>query len=287
VSVPSADVVLLWYLNGPITGLIFDVELTTTGVFTGTPTHAGLTVTQLPLTGLANGANYFWRVRSRSINGAITSPWSSIADFIVLSGLLSPVPRIGSPDEDITVFTSSPNISWYVLTDPNGAKYEVEYSTNSSFYGSTVVSNLSSSNLELANLNNGVKYYWRVRSKNNEGIYSDYSKVATFTPDGTSSTDGTVEIPQKFEVAQNYPNPFNPSTVINFGIPERDIVTAKIYDILGREIRTLLNEEKEAGVHSLQWNGNDNFGQKVTSGTYILRVTAGSKAQSIKMLLMK
>lgn len=287
VSVPSADVILLWYLNGPITGLIFDVELTTTGVFTGTPTHAGLTVTQLPLTGLANGANYFWRVRSRSINGVITSPWSSIADFIVLSGLLSPVPRIGSPDEDITVFTSSPNISWYVLTNPNGAKYEVEYSTNSSFYGSTVVSNLSNSNLELANLNNGVKYYWRVRSKNNEGIYSDYSKVATFTPDGTSSTDGTVEIPQKFEVAQNYPNPFNPSTVINFGIPERDIVTAKVYDILGREIRTLLNEEKEAGVHSLQWNGNDNFGQKVTSGTYILRVTAGSKAQSIKMLLMK
>lgn len=287
VSVPSADVDLMWYLNGPSTGLVFDVEVTTTGIFTGIPTHAGLTATQLSLTGLSNGANYFWRVRSRSLNGAITSPWSVVADFIVLSGLLGPVPRIGSPNEDITVFTASPIISWYVLTDPNGSKYELEYANNPSFNNSTVVNNLSSSSLQLSNLTSGTKYYWRVRTKNSDGVYSDYSNVASFTPDGTTSVDGVVEIPTKFEVSQNFPNPFNPSTVVNFGIPERGIVTAKVYDILGKEIRTLMNDEKEAGSYSLQWNGTDNFGQKVTSGTYILRVTAGSKAQSIKMILMK
>jgi hypothetical protein len=285
-SIPSDTVKLLWYLNGPIAGLIFDVEYNTNGIFTGTPTNAGLTATEVELTGLTNGANYFWRVRSRSSNGASTSAWSVTADFVVLSGLLSPVPRIGAPDYGITLMTVDPNLSWYVLTQGNSTKYELEYAMNPNFSNSTVVSNLTSANVVLPNLTSDATYFWRVRSQNSDETYSAYSPTASFIPTGTTSVDDIL-VPVDFEVAQNYPNPFNPSTTINFAIPVKELVAIRIYDVLGREVRTLLNEEKEAGYYSVQWNGDNQFGQKVSSGTYIVRVNSGSNVKTMKMTLMK
>lgn len=110
----------------------------------------------------------------------------------------------------------------------------------------------------------------------------------TFTASGiTTSVEGEETIPAVFHVDQNYPNPFNPATTIKFGIPEASLVTVKIYDILGREVKTLLNEEKNAGTYSLLWNGLNESGSKVSSGTYIYRVTAGGHVQTKKMLLLK
>ena len=94
-------------------------------------------------------------------------------------------------------------------------------------------------------------------------------------------------IPAKFEVYQNYPNPFNPTTTISYSIPTGSFVSLKIYDILGREVRTLVNTEQKPGVYNTVWNGDNNFGNKVASGIYIYRVVAGSKIQSKKMILMK
>jgi hypothetical protein len=94
-------------------------------------------------------------------------------------------------------------------------------------------------------------------------------------------------IPSTFEVSQNYPNPFNPSTTIKYGLPENSIVTIKIFNILGQEVKTLVNTEKNAGTYSVTWNGDNNFGQKVTSGTYIYRVVAGNFVQTKKMVLLK
>jgi hypothetical protein len=285
-SIPSSTVKLLWYLNGPIAGLVFDVEYNTSGIFSGTPTVAGLTATELELLGLTNGANYFWRVRSRSSNGASTSAWSVTADFVVLSGLLSPVPRIGAPDYGITLMTVDPNISWYVLTTSNSTKYELEYATDANFTNSTIVSNLTQTNTVLGNLTSNATYFWRVRSVNGDGTYSAYSPVASFIPTGTTSVEDNT-IPVDFEVAQNYPNPFNPSTSIKFALPTKELVSIRIYDVLGREIKTLLNDEKEAGYHSVQWNGDNQYGQKVSSGTYIVRVNSGSNVKTMKMTLMK
>ena len=94
-------------------------------------------------------------------------------------------------------------------------------------------------------------------------------------------------IPAKFEVFQNYPNPFNPTTTISYAIPTGSFVSLKIYDILGREVRTLVNTEQKPGVYNTVWNGDNNFGNKVASGIYIYRVVAGNKIQSKKMILMK
>jgi hypothetical protein len=101
-------------------------------------------------------------------------------------------------------------------------------------------------------------------------------------------------VPAGFNLSQNFPNPFNPTTQIRFALPVTAQVELKIYDILGREITALLKEEYHAGVHTVEWNGKNDFGSSVSSGMYIYRITAtpiGGQAekfvQSKKMLLLK
>jgi hypothetical protein len=122
------------------------------------------------------------------------------------------------------------------------------------------------------------------------GEFHIYSTVKLPTPeDGILSDveliyDGVVE---DFNLEQNYPNPFNPSTTISYSIVEQDNVSIKIYDILGREIKTLVNDVKTAGTYSSTWHGDNNFGNKVSSGIYLYRMEAGLFVQSRKMILLK
>jgi len=90
------------------------------------------------------------------------------------------------------------------------------------------------------------------------------------------------KIPNNFELAQNYPNPFNPTTVINFSIPSSDNVTLKVYDMLGREVATLLNETKAAGSYAVSFDAS-----QLSSGTYVYTLTAGNFVSSKKMMLIK
>lgn len=90
------------------------------------------------------------------------------------------------------------------------------------------------------------------------------------------------KIPNNFELAQNYPNPFNPTTVINFSIPASSNVTLKVYDMLGREVASLLNETKAAGSYAVSFDAS-----QLSSGTYIYTLTAGNFVSSKKMMLIK
>ena len=94
-------------------------------------------------------------------------------------------------------------------------------------------------------------------------------------------------IPQTFELMQNYPNPFNPTTVISYQISAVSNVSLKVYDILGREVATLVNEEKEAGTYNAEWNAIG-----IPSGVYFYHLNVHSHGELIfsqvkKMLLMK
>jgi outer membrane protein assembly factor BamB len=96
------------------------------------------------------------------------------------------------------------------------------------------------------------------------------------------------ETPTKFVLMQNYPNPFNPSTVINYQLPEGRHVTLKVFDILGREIKLLVNEFKEAGNHSVNFSvGSFGDASQFSSGVYIYSIKAGDFTSSKKMLLAK
>jgi Flagellar hook capping protein len=104
---------------------------------------------------------------------------------------------------------------------------------------------------------------------------------------GTTEVEKQGEAPHVFIVSQNYPNPFNPSTIISYSLPAASYISLKIYDILGREIITLVNEVKTAGAHSVQWDGKNSQGIKVGSGVYFyqLRTESGFiKTQKMIML---
>ncbi len=91
------------------------------------------------------------------------------------------------------------------------------------------------------------------------------------------------ETPKSFSLSQNYPNPFNPTTQITYTIPKNEIVTLKIYNILGQEVATLINnEEKSAGTYTATFNGSS-----LASGTYLYRLQAGNFISTKKMILMK
>jgi hypothetical protein len=85
-----------------------------------------------------------------------------------------------------------------------------------------------------------------------------------------------------YELYQNYPNPFNPTTTIRFTIPHRSNVTLKVYDMLGKEIATLVDEDKEPGGYSVNFDASG-----LPSGVYFYRIRAGEFNQTKKMVLMK
>ena len=107
------------------------------------------------------------------------------------------------------------------------------------------------------------------------------------------SPETEFDIPESFKLYPNYPNPFNPATKIRYDLKESANVTLKIYNILGQEIRTLINSRKTIGYHVIEWDGRDNFGNKVVSGFYIFRIWVvapgdnGNFSASRKMVLIQ
>ncbi len=98
----------------------------------------------------------------------------------------------------------------------------------------------------------------------------------------TSVNQSGINIPERFDLMQNYPNPFNPSTVISFSIPEKSMVTLKVYDMLGREISTLVNSEVTPGNYQVRFNAS-----ALSSGVYFYRIEAGNFTSVKRMILMK
>ncbi|MCU7515684.1 MAG: T9SS type A sorting domain-containing protein [Ignavibacteria bacterium] len=115
-------------------------------------------------------------------------------------------------------------------------------------------------------------------------IYFDDLTVQTTT---TTAVHGKNVALNSFSLEQNYPNPFNPTTTIRYSIPEHAVVTLRIYDMLGREVKTLVNTEQNPGQYNATWNGDNNYGTRVASGIYIYRVQAGKYVQVKKMMLLK
>ncbi len=93
--------------------------------------------------------------------------------------------------------------------------------------------------------------------------------------------------PSVYILSQNYPNPFNPETMIKYQLPKTSNVTLKIYNILGQEIKTLVNEEQQVGYYSVKWDGTNNNGLKVNSGVYIYKIIADNFTDVKKMILLK
>jgi hypothetical protein len=135
-------------------------------------------------------------------------------------------------------------------------------------YGS---SNITRSYSFIDKPKDGSKFHYRLKQidKNGKFIYSHVIDVA-------------IGIPADFELKQNYPNPFNPSTKIVYNLPMDGVVTLLVYDIMGKEIVSLVNENKKAGSYEVILDGN-----RLTSGVYFCKMSAKNFTSSIKMLFIK
>jgi hypothetical protein len=109
----------------------------------------------------------------------------------------------------------------------------------------------------------------------NEGVISDIND------------NHQVQLPNKFLLEQNYPNPFNPETKIKYSVPKPSMVTIKIYNILGQEVRTLVDKLQSAGTYEIIWDGKNNLGNPVSSGIYIYQMHTKDFVHSKRMVLLR
>jgi hypothetical protein len=128
----------------------------------------------------------------------------------------------------------------------------------------------------------GITYYYRLSAFDYNGNESGYSaQTEVFL-----SIEEEV-VPIEFALHQNFPNPFNPVTTLRYDLPEQATVNIIIYDMLGRQVRTLVNITQDAGFKSVIWNATNDFGKQVSAGVYIYQIQAGEFVQTKKMVLLK
>ena len=95
------------------------------------------------------------------------------------------------------------------------------------------------------------------------------------------------QLPHILVLYPNYPNPFNPVTTLRYDLPENDHVNITIYDMMGRVVKTLINDQQPTGYRSLQWNATNDYGKPVSAGIYLYQIQAGQYISTKKMVLLK
>jgi hypothetical protein len=293
----STSLTLLWYVLGPTTVIdhyrvIYSTraDMDQSDVVNTFEVDVPAPAQSLNLTNLVSGSTYYWEVGSSS-NSSEPTAYSTQESFVVVptTDQSVVVPLVGGPKNGVGLTTGSADFSWVIPAKVSDTlTYQLQFSNNSDMSDSTVISGIKSPSQIVNSLVSNKVYYWRVRSVNVKGQTSAYSSIGQFSVKSvTAVSKNGGNIPKTFAVSQNYPNPFNPSTVINYALPKSSLVTIKIYNVLGQEVKTLVNSQLQAGNYMVQWNGDNNFGHTVSSGVYIYRVVAGEYVKTMKMMLLK
>ena len=128
---------------------------------------------------------------------------------------------------------------------------------------------------------NGVNFD---NSLSNSGDLNLRAKISTTT---TTINIQSNTIPAGFELSQNYPNPFNPVTTLHYDLPVNGLVDITVYDMLGREVKTLINQIQDAGYKSVIWDATNNYGKPVSAGIYLYQIRTGEYISTKKMVLLK
>lgn len=111
--------------------------------------------------------------------------------------------------------------------------------------------------------------------------------VGYLTVGGVAVDDNKPAVPASYNLSQNYPNPFNPTTIINYSLERKGNVEISIFNILGQRVVTLVDGEMEAGPHSIEWKGTDQYGGEVASGIYFYKMVTEKYTDTRKMVLMR
>jgi sugar lactone lactonase YvrE len=168
------------------------------------------------------------------------------------------------------------SLKWNKNTEGDFVRYRIYMGTATN--PTTKVDSTTGSQLDTAKvitgLTNETTYFFRITAVNYYGMESKFSAEVSAKPSTTGVEDREGAVPNVFSLSQNYPNPFNPATTISFGLPITSAVSLKVYDVLGREITSLISGDLSAGYHQVRWNAAG-----VSSGVYIYRLTANGTDQ--------
>ena len=241
------------------------------------------------LGGVINSANLVWLKRTNpgdawtNIGGTIigenlvsTSPFTSFSEFAIGTSGGDPLPV------ELSSFVSIPSgrtirLTWETKTEKNSDKFVIErkaITDNWGVIGSVKASVLSNSPKQYSFIDKDLqagKYQYRLKMIDNGGTF-EYSKAI----------EVDIAVPKEYSVSQNFPNPFNPSTTIKYQIPRPGLVTMKVFNPLGREVTTLVNENKTEGFYEVNFDAS-----KLPSGIYIYQLKANDFVSSKKMILIK
>lgn len=183
---------------------------------------------------------------------------------------------------EFTSFTANVNentvtLNWSTATETNNSGFSVERKASNSNWQTIGFVN--------GNGNSTVTNHYSFADQNvATGAYTYRLKQIDYNGSSSYSAEVNVEVVpvNSFSLSQNYPNPFNPSTIIKYSIPSNEYVTLKVFDVLGRETATLVNEEQVRGEYSINFNAAN-----LASGIYYYSITAGSYRATHKMILAK
>jgi len=276
----SAMPLLIWQ---PVAGAdSYNVQVATSSDFSTTVADlTGETETEVEISELSYETEHYWRVQA--VNEAGAGPWSDAWSFITEEEPLTPpeAPVLISPEDNETDTELTVSLQWNA--SDRAETYRLQLSKNIGF--SDLVENVSDINgtsYQMDDLEGLTTYYWWVRAVNSVGV-SDWSEVRQFTTmEATSVSEETNGIPKSLELSQNYPNPFNPSTEIEIGLSEAGDVRLTVYDMLGRSVGVIVDENLPAGRYSFNFDASN-----LTSGTYMYRLETRSETRTRKMTLIK
>ncbi len=137
-------------------------------------------------------------------------------------------------------------------------------------------------------MGSSITLHHRIITSDGSERTSGEASVVTFERGTMTSTEQEVTgKPATYALQENYPNPFNPVTTLAYQLPEESQVTITIYDMLGREVTTLVNDRKSAGRYRVQWNATNAEGRSVSSGVYFYRIRTENYEAMKKMVYLK
>ncbi len=237
------------------------------------------------IAGLANNKLYYFRATTVD-NGGLESSYSNEVEVIP-----SPNPPPAAPQNlSATRGDSFVDLKWQRNGELDFLRYRIYCDTiaHPSQKVDSTSANVTDTSCTVAGLINDKSYYFRVTAVDSSGLESAFSNEVSATPGtvGVEDDQKLALIPKQFVLHQNFPNPFNPSTMIRFDLPEQSTVKLVIYDMLGREIATLLDGTLAAGYRSIEWKAN------VATGLYFYRIDVasiddpGKRFVSVKKMLL-
>lgn len=191
-------------------------------------------------------------------------------------------------DDDTVGGITDISFGWSAATDANGDP--LTYTLTISNGGVAIFSeaNIADTiyNYTGSDLLPDNSYDWDVTVS--DGVFSTNSTGAfVFHTPILTGVNGNPSIPQAYALRQNYPNPFNPTTRIDYDLKANSQVKLQVFNLLGEEVRTLINQQQAAGNHTAQWDGRDNAGRSLASGIYLYRLEAGEFVATKKLILLK